>query len=126
MLGRVDIVSVNCPHTPATNHLLTRRLLSMMQPSAYLVNTSRGEVIDEAALADLLASRQIAGAGLDVYEDEPRITTALVDLPNVVLLPHIGSATIEGRLEMGDKVIINIQTFWDGHTPRDRVIEAML
>ena len=126
MLGRVDIVSVNCPHTPATNHLLTRRLLSMMQPSAYLVNTSRGEVIDEAALADLLASRQIAGAGLDVYEDEPRITTALVGLPNVVLLPHIGSATIEGRLEMGDKVIINIQTFWDGHTPRDRVIEAML
>lgn len=126
MLGRVDIVSVNCPHTPATNHLLTRRLLSMMQLSAYLVNTSRGEVIDEAALADLLASRQIAGAGLDVYEDEPRITTALVGLPNVVLLPHIGSATIEGRLEMGDKVIINIQTFWDGHTPRDRVIEAML
>ena len=126
MLGRLDIVSVNCPHTPATNHLLTRRLLSMMQPSAYLVNTSRGEVIDEAALADLLASRQIAGAGLDVYEDEPRITTALVGLPNVVLLPHIGSATIEGRLEMGDKVIINIQTFWDGHTPRDRVIEAML
>jgi glyoxylate reductase len=126
MLGRVDIVSVNCPHTPATNHLLTRGLLSMMQPSAYLVNTSRGEVIDEAALADLLADRQIAGAGLDVYEDEPRITTALVSLPNVVLLPHIGSATIEGRLEMGDKVIINIQTFWDGHTPRDRVIEAML
>ena len=122
----MDIVSVNCPHTPAPNHLLTRRLLSMMQPSAYLVNTSRGEVIDEAALADLLASRQIAGAGLDVYEDEPRITTALVGLPNVVLLPHIGSATIEGRLEMGDKVIINIQTFWDGHTPRDRVIEAML
>ena len=126
MLGRVDIVSVNCPHTPATNHLLTRELLSMMQPSAYLVNTSRGEVIDEAALADVLADRQIAGAGLDVYEDEPRITTALVSLPNVVLLPHIGSATIEGRLEMGDKVIINIQTFWDGHTPRDRVIEAML
>ncbi len=126
MLGRVDIVSVNCPHTPATNHLLTRELLSMMQPSAYLVNTSRGEVIDEAALADLLADRQIAGAGLDVYEDEPRITAALVSLPNVVLLPHIGSATIEGRLEMGDKVIINIQTFWDGHTPRDRVIEAML
>ena len=126
MLGRVDIVSVNCPHTPATNRLLTRELLSMMQPSAYLVNTSRGEVIDEVALADLLASRQIAGAGLDVYENEPEITAPLIGLPNVVLLPHIGSATIEGRLEMGDKVIINIQTFWDGHTPRDRVIEAML
>lgn len=126
MLGRVDIVSVNCPHTPATNRLLTRELLSMMQPSAYLVNTSRGEVIDEVALADLLASRQIAGAGLDVYENEPQITDALTGLPNVVLLPHIGSATIEGRLEMGDKVIINVQTFWDGHAPRDRVIEAML
>ena len=126
MLGRVDIVSVNCPHTPTTNRLLTRELLSMMQPSAYLVNTSRGEVIDEVALADLLASRQIAGAGLDVYENEPDITAPLIGLPNVVLLPHIGSATIEGRLEMGDKVIINIQTFWDGHTPRDRVIEAML
>ena len=126
MLGRVDIVSVNCPHTPATNRLLTRELLSMMQPSAYLVNTSRGEVIDEVALADLLASHQIAGAGLDVYENEPDITAPLIGLPNVVLLPHIGSATIEGRLEMGDKVIINIQTFWDGHTPRDRVIEAML
>ena len=126
MLGRVDIVSVNCPHTPATNRLLTRELLSTMQPSAYLVNTSRGEVIDEVALADLLASRQIAGAGLDVYENEPDITAPLIGLPNVVLLPHIGSATIEGRLEMGDKVIINIQTFWDGHTPRDRVIEAML
>ena len=126
MLGRVDIVSVNCPHTPGTNRLLTRELLSMMQPSAYLVNTSRGEVIDEVALADLLASRQIAGAGLDVYENEPDITAPLIGLPNVVLLPHIGSATIEGRLEMGDKVIINIQTFWDGHTPRDRVIEAML
>ena len=126
MLGRVDIVSVNCPHTPATNRLLTRELLSMMQPSAYLVNTSRGEVIDEVALADLLASRQIAGAGLDVYENEPDITAPLIGLPNVVLLPHIGSATIEGRLEMGDKVIINIQTFWDGHAPRDRVIEAML
>ena len=126
MLGRVDIVSVNCPHTPATNRLLTRELLSMMQPSAYLVNTSRGEVIDEVALADLLASRQIAGAGLDVYENEPDITVPLIGLPNVVLLPHTGSASIEGRLEMGDKVIINIQTFWDGHTPRDRVIEAML
>ena len=105
MLGRVDIVSVNCPHTPATNRLLTRELLSMMQPSAYLVNTSRGEVIDEVALADLLASRQIAGAGLDVYENEPDITAPLIGLPNVVLLPHIGSATIEGRLEMGDKAV---------------------
>lgn len=126
MLPRVDIVSVNCPHTPATHRMLSRERLSLMQSSAYLVNTSRGEVVDEDALAELLASRHIAGAGLDVYADEPNITKALMNLPNVVLLPHIGSATIEGRLEMGDKVIINIQTFWDGHAPRDRVIEAML
>ena len=126
MLARVDIVSVNCPHTSATNHLLSRERLSLMQRSAYLVNTSRGEVVDEIALADLLAQRHIAGAGLDVYSSEPEIPTGLRDLPNVVLLPHIGSATIEGRLQMGDKVIINVQTFWDGHTPPDRVIEAML
>ena len=106
--------------------LLSRERLSLIQPSAYLVNTSRGEVVDEEALADLLASRNIAGAGLDVYAEEPHIPEALRDLPNVVLLPHIGAATIEGRLEMGDKVILNIQTFWDGHAPRDRVIEAML
>ena len=126
MLSRVDIVSVNCPHTPATHQLLSRERLALIRPSAYLVNTSRGEVVDEEALADLLAEKQIAGAGLDVYSDEPNIPHGLIDLPNVVLLPHIGSATIEGRLEMGDKVIINIQTFWDGHTPPDRVIEAML
>ena len=126
MLSRVDIVSVNCPNTPATHRMLSRERLELMQPSAYLVNTSRGEVVDEEALADLLAKRHIAGAGLDVYADEPNITPSLMALSNVVLLPHIGSATIEGRLEMGDKVIINIQTFWDGHAPRDRVIEAML
>ena len=126
MLARVDIVSVNCPHTSATNHLLSRERLALMQRSAYLVNTSRGEVVDEIALADLLAQRHIAGAGLDVYSSEPEIPAGLRDLPNVVLLPHIGSATIEGRLQMGDKVIINVQTFWDGHSPPDRVIEAML
>ena len=126
MLSRVDIVSVNCPHTSATHRMLSREKLELMQPSAYLVNTSRGEVIDEEALAALLETGHIAGAGLDVYADEANITSSLLDLPNVVLLPHIGSATIEGRLEMGDKVIINIQTFWDGHAPRDRVIEAML
>ena len=106
MLSRVDIVSINCPHTPATHRMLSREKLELMQPSAYLVNTSRGEVIDEEALAALLESGHIAGAGLDVYADEANITSALLDLPNVVLLPHIGSATIEGRLEMGDKVII--------------------
>jgi glyoxylate reductase len=126
MLARVDIVSVNCPHTPATHMLLSRERLSRMQPSAYLVNASRGEVVDEQALGELLAAGHIAGAGLDVYANEPHIPDTLRALKNVVLLPHIGSATIEGRLEMGDKVIINVQTFWDGHSPPDRVIEAML
>ena len=126
MLARVDIVSVNCPHTEQTSNLLSADRLALMQPSAYLVNTSRGDVVDERALTELLAKRHIAGAGLDVYAQEPQIPDKLRTLSNVVLLPHIGSATIEGRLQMGDKVIINVQTFWDGHTPPDRVIEAML
>ena len=123
MLSRMDIISVNCPHTESTHHLLSRAMLEKIPPHAYVVNTSRGEVIDEAALAELLDKKRIAGAGLDVYEKEPSITPKLLKLDNVVLLPHIGSATIEGRLSMGDKVIINIQTFLDGHTPPDRVIE---
>ena len=126
MLSRMDIVSVNCPHTQSTHHLLSREMLSRIPAQAYVVNTSRGEVIDEIALADLLEDRKIAGAGLDVYENEPEITPKLMALDNVVLLPHIGSATIEGRLSMGDKVIINIQTFVDGHTPPDLVIEVMI
>ena len=126
MLPRMDIVSVNCPSTPQTQGLLSRERLSLLQPHAYLVNTSRGDVIDEAALIDLLSNNGIAGAGLDVYADEPHIPDALRKLKNTVLLPHIGSATIEGRQDMGQKVIINIQTFIDGHTPPDRVVEAML
>lgn len=126
MLPRMDIVSVNCPSTPQTQGLLSRERLSLLQPHAYLVNTSRGDVVDEAALIDLLANNGIAGAGLDVYADEPHIPDALRKLKNTVLLPHIGSATIEGRQDMGQKVIINIQTFIDGHTPPDRVVEAML
>ena len=126
MLSRMDIISVNCPHTQATHRLLSREMLEKIQNHAYLVNTSRGEVVDEAALADLLEKKRIAGAGLDVYEKEPKITPKLLKLDNVVLLPHIGSATIEGRLGMGDKVIINIQTFVDGHTPPDRVVEVMI
>ncbi len=126
MLSRMDIISVNCPHTEATHHLLSEDMLGKIQNHAYLVNTSRGEVIDEAALADALMNKRIAGAGLDVYENQPQINKNLIDLKNVVLLPHIGSATIEGRLSMGDKVIINIQTFTDGHTPPDRVIEVMI
>ena len=126
MLPRVDIISVNCPSTPATHHLLNAERLSLLPSHSYLVNTGRGDVIDELALLDLLKEKKIAGAGLDVYENEPVVTSALIDLPNVVLLPHIGSATIEGRQAMGEKVIINIQTFLDGHTPPDRVVPAML
>jgi glyoxylate reductase len=126
MLARVDVVSVNCPHTPATYHLLSARRLQLLQPHAILVNTSRGEVVDEAALTRLLRERKIAGAGLDVFEHEPAINPRLRQLENVVLLPHMGSATIEGRLDMGEKVIINIKTFVDGHRPPDRVLPSML
>ncbi|HWU25825.1 MAG TPA: D-glycerate dehydrogenase [Rhizomicrobium sp.] len=126
MLARMDIVSVNCPHTPGTYHLLSARRLKLMKSSAYIVNTARGEVIDENALARMLEAGQLAGAGLDVFEHEPAVNPKLLKLKNVVLLPHMGSATIEGRIDMGEKVIINIKTFADGHKPPDRVIPAML
>ena len=126
MLARMDIVSVNCPHTPATFHLLSARRLKLLQSHAIVVNTARGEVIDEAALANMLHRGEIAGAGLDVYENEPAINPKLLKLPNVVLLPHMGSATVEARIDMGEKVIINIKTFMDGHRPPDRVLPSML
>jgi glyoxylate reductase len=126
MLARTDVISVNCPHTPATYHLLSARRLKLLQPHAILVNTARGEIIDEAALAGMLQRGEIAGAGLDVYEHEPAINPKLLKLSNVVLLPHMSSATIEGRIEMGEKVIINIRTWMDGHKPPDRVIPSML
>lgn len=126
MLARMDIVSINCPHTPATFHLLSARRLKLIQPHAYIVNTSRGEVIDENALARLIEADQIAGAGLDVFEREPAVNPKLLQNDKVVLLPHMGSATLEGRVDMGEKVIINIKTFVDGHKPPDRVIPAML
>jgi len=126
MLARMDIVSINCPHTPATYHLLSARRLKLMRPHAYLVNTSRGEVVDELALTRMLRDREIAGAGLDVFEHEPAINPKLRELTNVVLLPHMGSATIEGRVDMGEKVLINIKTFTDGHRPPDRVLPAQV
>ena len=126
MLSRMDIVSVNCPHTPATYHLLSARRLALLKPHAFVVNTARGEVIDESALARMLEKGELAGAGLDVFENEPAINPKLKKLANVVLLPHMGSATIEGRIDMGEKVIMNIKTFADGHKPPDRVIPAML
>ncbi|MCZ4297247.1 2-hydroxyacid dehydrogenase [Henriciella marina] len=126
MLARMDIISVNCPHTPATFHLLSARRLDLVRKDAYIVNTARGEVIDEAALARALKAGKIAGAGLDVFEREPAVNPELLGLSNVMLLPHMGSATEEGRIEMGEKVIINIKTFADGHRPPDRVIPAIL
>ena len=125
MLAHMDIVSINCPHTPATYHLLSARRLKLLKPSTYIVNTARGEVIDENALTRMLVSGEIAGAGLDVFEHEPAVNPKLLELDNVVLLPHMGSATLEGRVDMGEKVIINIKTFADGHTPPDRVLETM-
>ncbi len=122
MLPRVDIVSINCPHTPATYHLLSRRRLERLSSHAYIVNVSRGEIIDEEALADLITQGRLAGAGLDVFEKEPRPNEKLLNAPNVVLLPHMASATVESREEMGERVIINIKMFADGHKPPDRVI----
>jgi glyoxylate reductase len=126
MLARIDILSVNCPHTPATFHLLSARRLALMKPSAYIVNTARGEVIDENALTRMLVKGELSGAGLDVFEHAPAVNPRLMALPNVVLLPHMGSATEEGRIEMGEKVIINIKTFADGHRPPDQVLPSML
>jgi glyoxylate reductase len=129
MLARMDIISINCPHTPATYHLLSARRLKLMRPDAYIVNTARGEVIDENALTRMIEAGDLAGAGLDVFEHEPAVNPKLVKLARtgkVVILPHMGSATIEGRIDMGEKVIINIRTFMDGHRPPDRVLPSML
>jgi glyoxylate reductase len=129
MLVRMDIVSVNCPHTPATYHLLSARRLKYLRPHAIVVNTARGEVIDEVALTRMLEADELAGAGLDVFEHEPAISPKLVKLAaagKVTLLPHMGSATVEGRVDMGEKVIVNVQTFMDNHRPPDRVLPNMV
>ena len=128
MLARMDVISVNCPHTPATFHLLSARRLKLIRKDAYIINTARGEIIDEATLTRMLEDGEIAGAALDVFENEPAVNPKLVRLAKagkVVLLPHMGSATIEGRVEMGEKVMINIRTFLDGHRPPDRVLPGM-
>ena len=126
MVARMDILSINCPHTPSTFHLMNARRLKLMRPEAILVNTSRGEVVDENALTRMLQNKELAGAGLDVYERGREINPKLLKLDNVVLLPHMGSATLEGRVEMGEKVIVNIKTFADGHRPPDQVVPSML
>jgi len=126
MLAHMDIVVVTCPSTPATYHLLSERRLKLMQPHSYIVNTSRGNIIDETAMVALLEQGAIAGAGLDVFENEPTIHPKLYGMENVVILPHLGSSTIEGRVAMGERVIVNAKTFIDGHKPPNRVLETLL
>jgi glyoxylate reductase len=124
MLARVDIISINCPHTPETHHLIGAKQFGLMQRQAYLINAARGEIVDENALCEALTTGKIAGAGLDVFENEPAIDPRLLDLPGVVLVPHMGSATFEGRQAMGEKVIANIRVWADGHRPPDQVLEG--
>jgi len=126
MLARMDVISLNCPATKDTHHLMSAERLARLQPHAFLINTARGELIDEAALAEAIKTRALAGVGLDVFEQEPKVHEGLLGHANVVLLPHLGSATIEARQDMGDRVIANIMTFQNGHRPPDRVIPAML
>ena len=126
MVARMDVISINCPHTPSTFHLMNARRLKLMKPGAVIINTSRGEVIDENALTRGLRAGEIGGAGLDVFERGHEVNPRLRELPNVVLLPHMGSATLEGRIEMGEKVILNIKTFADGHRPPDQVFPGMM
>ncbi|MBK5934807.1 glyoxylate reductase [Rhodovulum imhoffii] len=126
MVSRMDVLSINCPHTPSTFHLMNARRLKLLKPSAVIVNTSRGEVIDENALTRMLRAGEIAGAGLDVFEHGHEINPRLREMDNIVLLPHMGSATLEGRTEMGEKVLINVKTFADGHRPPDLVVPGML
>ncbi|MFZ4690490.1 MAG: 2-hydroxyacid dehydrogenase [Polymorphobacter sp.] len=124
MLARVDIITINCPHTTDTHHLIGAKQFGLMQRQAYLINAARGEIVDENALCEALAAGKIAGAGLDVFENEPAIDPRLMDLPGVVLIPHMGSATFEGRQAMGEKVIANIRVWADGHRPPDQVLEG--
>ena len=126
MLARMDVISIHCPHTPATFHLLSERRLKLLKPGAYLVNVARGEIVDETALISMLEHGQLAGAALDVFEHEPAVNPRLLVMPNVILLPHMSSATIEGRINMGERVIINIKTFCDGHVAPNRVLPPSL
>jgi glyoxylate reductase len=124
MLAEVDILTVNSPHTPQTHHSVDARRLALMKPDSYLVNAARGGIVDQDALIEALSGGVISGAGLDVYPNEPEIDARLLGLRNVVLLPHMGSATFEGRVAMGDKVVANIRAWADGHSPPDQVLEG--
>lgn len=126
MLETSDIISIHCPHSAETHELLDARRIGLLKPTAYFINTSRGEIIDESALIEALENERIAGAGLDVYTHEPEVDPRLLALSNVVLLPHMGSATFEGRAASGDKVIANIRVWADGHRPPDQVLEGWI
>ena len=122
VLEQSDFVSLHCPGSKETYHLMGADAFAKMKPGAYLVNSARGDVVDEAALVEALQSGQIAGAGLDVFEREPQVTEALLSMDNVVLLPHLGSATRETRYAMGMRVVENVQAFFNGDTPRDKLV----
>jgi len=121
VLREADFVSLHCPATPETRHLMNRERLALMRPDAFLVNTARGDVVDEGALVEALQQKKIAGAGLDVFEREPEVTRALLSMENVVLLPHLGSATTETRVAMGMRALENLRLFFGGKPLRDRV-----
>jgi len=121
VLREADFVSLHCPATPETRHLMNRERLGLMRPDAFLVNTARGDVVDEGALVEALQQKKIAGAGLDVFEREPEVTRALLSMENVVLLPHLGSATTETRVAMGLRALENLRLFFGGKPLRDRV-----
>ena len=129
MLPQIDILSINCPSTPSTFHLLSARRIALMKPTCFVINTARGDIIDEEAMIAALANDKLAGAGLDVFSHEPKIDRRLMKLVNAgkaVILPHMSSATLDARQEMGDRVLINIRTFLDGHRPPDRVLDVLL
>ena len=122
MIKRMDIISINCPLTSETKGLMSRKRFNLMMPNSYIINSSRSELIDEEALNLMLKNNKIAGAGLDVFSRERRKNLELLNASNTILIPHMGSATVEGRIEMGEKVIINIKTYIDGHNPPNRII----
>lgn len=124
LVAKSDIITLHCPLSAETDKLMSRERIGMMKRDAYLINSSRGELVDEDALIEALSRGRIAGAGLDVYTHEPAVDSRFLNIPNVVLLPHLGSATFEGREASGEKVIANIRIFSDGHRPPDQVLEG--
>ncbi|MFA5970137.1 MAG: D-glycerate dehydrogenase [Sphingomonas sp.] len=126
MLGQIDILTIHTPRNADSENLIDRRRIGLMRPHVHLINASRGGIVDEDALVDALESGRLAGAGLDVWKFEPEIDPRLLALPNVVMTPHMGSATFEGREATGERVIANIRVWSDGHRPPDQVLEGWI